>query len=66
MNSFASYTPVEANPEAAAEEKAFTHTIMRIDPFLDPLDPDSPRRRALTAVAGVEPAAAAGGARGIK
>ncbi len=71
----------QANPETAAEEKAFTHTIMRIDPFLDLADAGSPRGRALAAIAGVEPfdaatwraflrsifsRAAAEGARGIK
>jgi predicted TIM-barrel fold metal-dependent hydrolase len=45
----------EANPETAAEEKSFTHTIMRVDPFLELIHGDSPRRRALTAIAGVEP-----------
>lgn len=49
----------EANPETAAEEKAFTHTIMSIDPFLELGDADSPRRRGLAAIAGVEPVDAA-------
>jgi predicted TIM-barrel fold metal-dependent hydrolase len=49
----------EANPETAAEEKAFTHTMMRIDPFLDIVDANSPRRSALANIAGVEPADAA-------
>lgn len=71
----------EANPGSASEEKTFTHTFMRIDPFIELVDADSPRRRALAAIAGVEPAdaatwraflraifnrAAAEGARGIK
>ncbi len=40
---------------SAAQERSFTHTIMRIDPFLDLGNEDSPRRRALARIAGVEP-----------
>jgi len=46
----------EANPQAAAEEKAFTHTVMRIDPLMELADTNSPRAHALMALAGVEPA----------
>jgi hypothetical protein len=49
----------DANPETAAEEKAFTHTLMRIDPFLDLTDSSSPRYKAMAAMAHVEPADAA-------
>jgi predicted TIM-barrel fold metal-dependent hydrolase len=45
----------DANPKTAAEEKAFTHTIMRIDPFLDLTDSSSPRYKAMAAMAQVEP-----------
>lgn len=45
--------------ESAAEERSFTDTIMRIDPFLGLGNEDSPRRRALASIAGVEPADAA-------
>ena len=48
-----------ANPETAAEEKTFTHTLMRIDPFLDLTDSSSPRYKAMAAMAQVEPADAA-------
>jgi predicted TIM-barrel fold metal-dependent hydrolase len=49
----------DQNPATAAEEKAFTHTLMRIDPFLDLTDSSSPRYRAMSAMAQVEPADAA-------
>ncbi|MEO8125471.1 MAG: amidohydrolase family protein [Bryobacteraceae bacterium] len=48
-----------ANPQTAVEEKAFTHTVMRIDPLLELADTGSARGRALAAIAGVEPADAA-------
>lgn len=38
-----------------AKEAAFTHTITRIDPFLDLWPEKSPRRDALAAIAGIEP-----------
>lgn len=74
------YSPGQATP-AAREEAAFTHTVMRIDPFLELWKTGSPRRRALAEIAGVMPAdaatwrafllrffeiAAQGGANGIK
>jgi predicted TIM-barrel fold metal-dependent hydrolase len=49
----------DANPQTAAEEKAFTHTLMRIDPFLDLTDSTAPRYKALAAMAQAEPADAA-------
>ncbi len=41
--------------ESAATERSFTHTVMRIDPFMDLWKKDSVRRRRLTEMAGVEP-----------
>ncbi|MBI4903169.1 MAG: amidohydrolase family protein [Acidobacteria bacterium] len=43
-----------SNAAAAAEEKAFTRTIMRIDPFVTLDNSDTPRRRTLAAIAGVD------------
>jgi predicted TIM-barrel fold metal-dependent hydrolase len=40
---------------SAVEERSFTDTILRIDPFLELGNDDSPRRRALAEIAGVEP-----------
>jgi len=41
---------------SGADERSFTRTIMRIDPFLDLWRSESPRRSGLAAIAGVEPA----------
>ncbi len=41
--------------KSAAEELAFTNTIMRIDPFMDLWKTDSPRRDTLAKIAGVQP-----------
>ncbi len=49
----------EATPEEAAIERAFTHTIMRVDPFMDLWKRDSPRRDVLAHIAGVDPSDAA-------
>jgi predicted TIM-barrel fold metal-dependent hydrolase len=48
------YTKEESSA-SAREELSFTHTIMRIDPFLDLWKETSPRRDALSAIAGIEP-----------
>ncbi len=46
----------EESSASALEELSFTHTIMRIDPFLDLWKETSPRRDALSEIAGIEPA----------
>jgi predicted TIM-barrel fold metal-dependent hydrolase len=46
----------EESPASAGDELSFTHTIMRIDPFLDLWKEASPRRDALAAITGIEPA----------
>lgn len=48
-----------ADASAAAEEAAFTKTVMRIDPLVSLWDTASPRRKALSEIAGVEPVDAA-------
>jgi len=45
--------------EGAARERAFTNTILRIDPLLDLWKVDSPRRDTLADLAGVDPVDAA-------
>ncbi|MEX2261097.1 MAG: amidohydrolase family protein [Bryobacteraceae bacterium] len=45
----------EASRESAAEEMAFTRTVLRIDPFLELWPTESPRRRTLADMAGVDP-----------
>ncbi|MBM3725690.1 MAG: hypothetical protein FJW40_09725 [Acidobacteria bacterium] len=45
-----------ASREAAAEERAFTRTVLRIDPFLGLWTGKSERRDALARIVGVEPA----------
>jgi hypothetical protein len=45
----------EAHPEPAAREKAFTHTVLRIDPFLDMHAPSHPRRETLAELTGIDP-----------
>jgi predicted TIM-barrel fold metal-dependent hydrolase len=45
----------EESSASSKEELSFTHTIMRIDPFLDLWQEASPRRDALSALAGIEP-----------
>jgi predicted TIM-barrel fold metal-dependent hydrolase len=46
--------------ETANQEISFTHTIMRIDPFLDFWNVDNKRRDRLSKIAGVEPTDAPG------
>ena len=46
----------EDAPESSRQEHSFTHTILRIDPFLDLWKIKSPRRDALSKIAGIEPA----------
>jgi len=45
----------EETSEGAARERAFTDTIMRIDPLLDLWKQDSPRRDTLADLTGVDP-----------
>ena len=46
----------EDTPQSKQEELSFTHTILRIDPFLDLWPDKSSRRDALSKVSGIEPA----------
>ncbi len=48
------YTQEESSA-SGQEELSFTHTIMRIDPLLDLWKEVSPRRDALSVIAGIEP-----------
>lgn len=48
-----------ASEAAAREEAAFTRTVMRIDPLVSLWDVNSPRRKTLAEIAGVEPVDAA-------
>jgi len=41
--------------ELAAHESSFTHTVMRIDPFLSLWQKESPRRDRLAEITGIEP-----------
>lgn len=50
----------EISAEARREEAAFTHTVMRIDPFLDLWDEKSPRLSALADMVNEMPGDAAG------
>lgn len=45
----------QQSPETATHELSFTHTILRIDPFLDMWKTESKRRDNLAKIAGVEP-----------
>ncbi|HIJ72981.1 MAG TPA: amidohydrolase family protein [Candidatus Hydrogenedentes bacterium] len=45
----------EETPESAREERAFTMTLMRIDPLMELWPAECPRRRNLAAQVGVEP-----------
>ncbi|MFZ4726310.1 MAG: amidohydrolase family protein [Paludibacter sp.] len=45
----------QQSPETAKQELSFTHTILRIDPFMDMWKVESKRRDNLAKVAGVEP-----------
>lgn len=45
----------ESSPESAREERAMTHTVLRIDPFLSLWEEESPRRDGLAKAAGVYP-----------
>jgi predicted TIM-barrel fold metal-dependent hydrolase len=48
---------VQKESEASSrKELSFTHTILRIDPFLDLYQTKSPRRDVLSRIAGIEPA----------
>jgi predicted TIM-barrel fold metal-dependent hydrolase len=53
------YCVRDASPETAQEERAFTHTVLRIDPFLDLWPRECPRRTVLAEIAGVTPVDAA-------
>ena len=44
------------SPESKQDELSFTNTILRIDPLLDLWKVKSPRRDALSGIAGIEPA----------
>lgn len=47
---------VESDSAASrADELAFTHTILRIDPLMDLWRPESPRRDALANITGIDP-----------
>lgn len=46
----------QETPESNQQELSFTHTILRIDPFLDLWQRKSQRRDALSKIAGIEPA----------
>jgi len=50
----------QQSAETAAHELSFTHTILRIDPFMDLWKAESPRRDNLVKAAGIEPIDAAG------
>ncbi len=52
------YAP-PSSPAAAAQERAFTETILRIDPFLTLDNTDSPRRRTLVSLVNIDPRDAA-------
>ena len=45
----------QQSPETARQELSFTHTILRIDPFMDMWKTESKRRDHLAQVAGIEP-----------
>ncbi len=45
----------EDTPRSKQKELSFTHTILRIDPFLDLWTDENPRREALSGIAGIEP-----------
>jgi hypothetical protein len=47
---------LKESAESKKDELSFTDTIMRIDPFLDLWKEDSPRRKALSGIASIEPA----------
>jgi hypothetical protein len=49
----------QQSPETAKHELSFTHTILRIDPFMEFWKTESPRRDNLAKVAGIEPIDAA-------
>lgn len=53
------YYASSANADSSAEERAFTHTVMRIDPMVQLSDAATPRYRSLAAAAQVEPGDAA-------
>jgi predicted TIM-barrel fold metal-dependent hydrolase len=46
----------EETPESSRQERSFTHTILRIDPFLDLWQKESHRRDSLSKIVGIEPA----------
>lgn len=45
----------QESEELAAQERSFTHTVMRIDPFLGLWQRKSPRRESLARYTGIEP-----------
>jgi predicted TIM-barrel fold metal-dependent hydrolase len=49
------YYVQEESQESSRQEHSFTHTILRIDPFLDLWRKKSPRRDALSKIAQIEP-----------
>jgi predicted TIM-barrel fold metal-dependent hydrolase len=46
----------EESATSKKDELSFTHTVMRVDPFMDLWKNDSPRRNALAKIAGIDPA----------